>query len=443
VPNAAPGIFICYRRSDSAAHAGRLYDRLCARYDAERVFMDEEIPPAVDFVDWIEDAIGRAGVMIVVIGRSWAGASADGRRRLDTDDDHVRGEVTAAFDRGIGVLPVLVGGAEMPDPAELPARLSRLARLNALELRDGTYWRIGVDSLIERLDELLGERPPRGTPPPPPPPPERQPRFGLAIGLVGVALLLAGLAVLFDVYVTPHFVSVSVPAGLFTAPAPLGVVLVSLFAVVRSGRRGRGAAAGGLVGGLAIASVAKGASLLGDADGKVQGGGLLWIAGGLALGAAAVALALQPPEPALGRERPRSGAAIASLVGAVLLVVGAVIPFNVASPGGNRVVAHLGWSAADPIGLALGVVAAVALLYSGRRTVAAGALTALGIAGALLWVRYVGIPVAQWVEDPAVAAPRAGGIVGLAGSVVALAAGRRLAAGERSAAADTEPVPAA
>jgi TIR domain len=40
------GIFISYRREDSAPYAGRLYDRLCGRFGADQVFMDvDDIPP--------------------------------------------------------------------------------------------------------------------------------------------------------------------------------------------------------------------------------------------------------------------------------------------------------------------------------------------------------------------------------------------------------------
>ncbi len=35
-----PKIFISYRRSDSAAHAGRIYDRLEGRFGQGQVFMD-------------------------------------------------------------------------------------------------------------------------------------------------------------------------------------------------------------------------------------------------------------------------------------------------------------------------------------------------------------------------------------------------------------------
>ena len=55
------GIFISYRRDDSAGYAGRLYDRLVAHFGADIVFMDVEgIEPGTDFVKAIEGRSLRA-----------------------------------------------------------------------------------------------------------------------------------------------------------------------------------------------------------------------------------------------------------------------------------------------------------------------------------------------------------------------------------------------
>jgi hypothetical protein len=44
------GIFISYRRDDASGHAGRLFDRLAARFGRDRVFMDvTDIAPGEDF----------------------------------------------------------------------------------------------------------------------------------------------------------------------------------------------------------------------------------------------------------------------------------------------------------------------------------------------------------------------------------------------------------
>jgi hypothetical protein len=119
--------------------------------------------------------------------------------------------------------------------------------------------------------------------------------------------------------------------------------------------------------------------------------------------------------------------AVVALIGAAMLVVGALIPFNLEKGTNERVVAELGWLAVDPIGTAIAVVVAVGLLLARRRSLAAGLLIAFGICSALLWVRYIGIPVAQWATDERVASPQAGGFVGLGGAVLVFCAGWRLA----------------
>ena len=65
------GIFISYRRDDSAGHAGRLYDRLSPNFGVEQIFMDiDYIEPGEDFVRVIEDAVGSCEILIALIGRN-------------------------------------------------------------------------------------------------------------------------------------------------------------------------------------------------------------------------------------------------------------------------------------------------------------------------------------------------------------------------------------
>lgn len=54
-------------------------------------------------------------------------ASALGSRRLNNPQDFVRLEVEAALRRDIPLIPVLVSGATMPRPEDLPASLEGLA----------------------------------------------------------------------------------------------------------------------------------------------------------------------------------------------------------------------------------------------------------------------------------------------------------------------------
>ena len=66
------GIFISYRREDSADAAGRLYDRLSTYFGREHVFMDiDAIELGVDFVELINEKVASCDVLIAVIGRNW------------------------------------------------------------------------------------------------------------------------------------------------------------------------------------------------------------------------------------------------------------------------------------------------------------------------------------------------------------------------------------
>ena len=208
---AAPKVFISYRREETAGHAGRLYDAIAARFGDDNVFMDVDLAPGIDFVEQITDAVGVCDVLLVVIGPSWAtGSAAHGRARLEDPNDFVRLEVETALRRpDVTVIPLLVAGARMPDPSELPEDLRALSRRNALELSD-LRWRYDIGRLVNTLAELL-EKPSgrsEGAPPPPeeqrPPTPEEQrprtlPTRGRRVRLGAIVATLAlgaGVAVL-------------------------------------------------------------------------------------------------------------------------------------------------------------------------------------------------------------------------------------------------------
>ena len=153
-------IFINYRREDTAGHAGRLFDRLSGRFPG-RVFMDiDTIEPGIDFVEIIEEAVGCCEVLIVMIGRDWLTlADATGRRRLDNPSDFVRLEIGTALARDIRIIPVLVEGAIMPRPEDLPPELALLTRRNAIELSDAR-WAFDVDRLIQTIEGVLQDKAP-------------------------------------------------------------------------------------------------------------------------------------------------------------------------------------------------------------------------------------------------------------------------------------------
>ncbi|ADB48541.1 toll/interleukin-1 receptor domain-containing protein [Conexibacter woesei] len=154
---AAPKVFLSYRREETAGHAGRLYDAIATRFGDANVFMDVELAPGIDFVDRITEAVGECRALLVVIGPRWASVTAAGRPqpRIAEPGDYVRLEVETALARSdVRVIPVLVAGARMPPPAQLPPSLQGLARRNAIELSD-LRWRYDVGRLSDTLGELV------------------------------------------------------------------------------------------------------------------------------------------------------------------------------------------------------------------------------------------------------------------------------------------------
>ena len=147
------GIFISYRRDDSAGHAGRIYDRLSDHFGLDQVFMDvDTIKPGQNFVDAVRQAVGNCDGLVAIIGREWLTISdATGAQRLDDPEDLVSLEIATALERGIRVIPVLVQGASMPNAADFPESLKALAHRNAQEVSDRSF-RSDVQSLIEALE---------------------------------------------------------------------------------------------------------------------------------------------------------------------------------------------------------------------------------------------------------------------------------------------------
>lgn len=153
------GIFISYRRSDSAPYAGRIYDHLCSTFGQHNIFMDiDTIRPGADFVAALQQAVASCNAFVAVIGSDWlTAADGDGKRRLEDPKDFVRLEIAEALARNILVIPVLVGGAVMPNPDALPQDLAEFARRNALTLTNERF-RYDVSKLIGALQIVIPEQ---------------------------------------------------------------------------------------------------------------------------------------------------------------------------------------------------------------------------------------------------------------------------------------------
>ena len=148
---APPGIFISYRRNDSAAYAGWLFDRLAGHFGRDQIFKDvDSIELGDDFAVAISDAVASCRVLLALIGDRWLTVTGKAGRRLDNPRDFVRLEIEAALSRNIRVIPILIDGAKMPDADQLPASLAGLRARQALELSTNRF-----DSDFGRLLKVL------------------------------------------------------------------------------------------------------------------------------------------------------------------------------------------------------------------------------------------------------------------------------------------------
>jgi len=155
-----PKIFISYRRDDTAAWAGRMFDHLKQPFGSANIFMDvDTIRPGADFVEVLEKAVSACDVLIVVIGKNWLNVTdRQGRRRLDDPNDFVRIEIMTGLKRDILVIPVLVDNADMPRQDELPAPLAPLSRRNAIEIRHARF-DADLAGLIKHLQPIPQPQP--------------------------------------------------------------------------------------------------------------------------------------------------------------------------------------------------------------------------------------------------------------------------------------------
>ena len=160
-------IFISYRRADSMAYTGRIYDRLVNAFGVRHVFKDvEDIPPGEDFRSVLDKALTVADVVIIVIGPQWVMITDDeGKRRLNDPTDFVRIEVETALKRtDVLVVPVLVNNASMPSAESLPPALKDLAFRNSVVVRNDPDFNPDINHLITAIEKKLKGEKSRRTP---------------------------------------------------------------------------------------------------------------------------------------------------------------------------------------------------------------------------------------------------------------------------------------
>lgn len=150
-------IFICYRRDDTAAVAGRIFDRLSQKFGKSAIFKDvDSIPLGVNFKHHLDSVVKQCDVVLVLVGEKWLdGTKGIEERRINKPRDFVRIEIESALRRDIPVIPLLIENTEMPSEEDLPAELKEFAYRNGMSIRHDPYFHRDIDHLIESLESVF------------------------------------------------------------------------------------------------------------------------------------------------------------------------------------------------------------------------------------------------------------------------------------------------
>lgn len=127
-----PKVAIFYRREDSLAISGRIYDRLVAHFGRDNVFRDIcNIPIGVDFKEFIREALKEIDVVLILIGPRWLSGK---KPRIKNPADPVRVEIEWALQLAVPMIPILVSGARFPRAEELPESIQDVVYRNGMEV---------------------------------------------------------------------------------------------------------------------------------------------------------------------------------------------------------------------------------------------------------------------------------------------------------------------
>lgn len=109
----------------------------------------DAIEPGQRFPLVLGERLAHCDALLAVIGPQWL------TERLEDPDDPVRLEIATAIERDVTVIPVLVGGAQVPGADALPAPLRLLPEFQAAVLHD-LHFHDDLDLLTDRLAAIAG-----------------------------------------------------------------------------------------------------------------------------------------------------------------------------------------------------------------------------------------------------------------------------------------------
>lgn len=145
-------IFISYRSSDGKKDAARLAADLNERFGEQLVFYDkQDLLGGTSWRDAINNTLGSQPVVLVLVTPDLLGAvHPGGGRRIDHEDDPIRGELLTAHSSGAVILPLLTDGTPMPASHQLPAPLHFFSEAHARTLRTDD-WNADLQRIMDDL----------------------------------------------------------------------------------------------------------------------------------------------------------------------------------------------------------------------------------------------------------------------------------------------------
>jgi len=145
-------VFISYRRKDSLYYARRIYDSIKAKKNRALFIDTSSITPGKKWPNEIRRALSEAKIVLVIIGKNWliAGLNEYGQRPIDDENDWVRQEILTAIKDKKYIIPVLVGGAEMPPAIALPQCIDILPQIQCSIILDSSFEK-DIKKLIDNI----------------------------------------------------------------------------------------------------------------------------------------------------------------------------------------------------------------------------------------------------------------------------------------------------
>lgn len=149
-------IFISYRRADlSQDQVNVIHEGLEKEFGDGSVFLDtSDIHGGAKWKQILNQAGTGAKICLVMIGKSWLEKDKDGQFRIQHPDDWVRKEIEYAIEKNLDIIPILVNGADLPSPNDVPASIHPMfdSQIMTLEL---SRWSIYKEKFFKDIRTLL------------------------------------------------------------------------------------------------------------------------------------------------------------------------------------------------------------------------------------------------------------------------------------------------